>query len=75
MAKRQLTDRFEKVIGGAVVQTKLRDGNSYLAEWRRGDPLACGDDLDAEAAASAAQLKTYFDDRRLQHLIVNRGRA
>ena len=54
-AKRQLTERFEKAIDRAAMRAKLRDTDSYLAEWRRADPVACGDDIEAEAAAAAAQ--------------------
>src|SRR5919201_1282423 len=34
-AKRQLTERFEKAIDRAAMKAKLRDTDSYLAEWRR----------------------------------------
>ncbi|MGH6962092.1 MAG: virulence factor, partial [Dongiaceae bacterium] len=48
-AKRQLTERFEKAIDRAAMRAKLRDTDSYLAEWRRAAPVACGDELEAEA--------------------------
>ena len=41
-AKRQLTERFEKAIDRAAMKAKLRDTDSYLAEWRRADPAAEG---------------------------------
>src|SRR6185369_3297155 len=65
-AKRQLTERFEKAIDRAAMRAKLRDTDSYLAEWRRAEPVACGDDLEAEAASAAAKLEAEFDDARLQ---------
>lgn len=72
-AKRQLTERFEKAIDRAAMRAKLRDTDSYLAEWRRAEPVACGDDLEteaeAEAEAAAQRLETDFDDTRLAALV------
>ena len=47
------------------MRAKLRDTNSYLAEWRRADPVPCGEDLEAEAAAAAARLEAEWPDERL----------
>ena len=73
MAKRQLTERFEKAIDRAAMKAKLRDTDSYLAEWRRADPVACGDDLEAEATAAAAKREDGYDDARLQQLVDKGG--
>ena len=75
MAKRQLTERFEKAIDRAAMRAKLRDTDSYLAEWRRADPVDCGADLEAEAAAAAERLEADYDDARLQRLVDNGGLA
>lgn len=72
-AKRQLTERFEKAIDRAAMRAKLRDTDSYLAEWRRADPVTCGDDIEAEAAAAAAKLESEFPDDRLNSLVANGG--
>ena len=72
-AKRQLTERFEKAIDRAAMRAKLRDTDSYLAEWRRADPVICGDDIEAEAAAAAAKLESEFPDDRLNSLVANGG--
>jgi hypothetical protein len=72
-AKRQLTERFEKAIDRAAMRAKLRDTDSYLAEWRRADPVSCGDDIEAEAAAAAAKLESEFPDDRLNSLVANGG--
>jgi hypothetical protein len=74
-AKRQLTERFEKAIDRAAMRAKLRDTDSYLAEWRRADPVDCGVDLEAEAASAAERLEVEYDDARLQRLVENGGRA
>ncbi len=68
-AKRQLTERFEKAIDRAAMRAKLRDSDSYLAEWRRAAPQDCGDDLEEEADAAAARLESEYDVERLRALI------
>lgn len=72
-AKRQLDERFEKAIDRAAMRAKLRDTDSYLAEWRRGSPVECGDDLEAEASRAAERLEADFDDERLDRLVKNGG--
>lgn len=73
--KRQLSERFEKAIDRAAMRAKLRDTDSYLAEWRRAEPIDCGDDLEAEAAAAAARLEADYDDARLAALVSAGGLA
>ncbi|MDH3597689.1 MAG: virulence factor [Rhodospirillales bacterium] len=72
-AKRQLGERFEKSIDRAAMKAKLRDTDSYLAEWRRAAPEACGDDLEAEAQAAAERLERDYTDDRLQALVAAGG--
>ena len=74
-AKRQLDERFEKAIDRAAMKAKLRDTDSYLAEWRRAEPVECGDDLEAEAQSAADRLETEFDKDRLDRLVANGGLA
>jgi hypothetical protein len=73
-AKRQLAGRFEKAIDRAAMRDKATETDSYLAEWRRGDPQPCGPDLDAEADAAASQIEADYDDNRLDRLIAAGGR-
>jgi len=73
-AKRVLDVRFEKAIDRAAMKSGARDTDSYLAEWRRADPVPCGDDLEAEAALAAQRLEAEYDDARLKTLIDNGGR-
>lgn len=72
-AKVQLTERFEKAIDRAAMRAKLRDTDSYLAEWRRARPQPCGDDLEAEAEAAAARLEADYPDARLAALVAQGG--
>lgn len=69
VAKRQLDDRFEKAIDRAAMRADLKDSDSYLSEWRRADPVECGDDLEAEAAAAAQRLEEDFPPDRLRDLV------
>jgi hypothetical protein len=73
-AKRQLTERFEKAIDRAAMRAQLRDTDSYLGEWRRADPVPCGEDLEAEAAAAAERLETEWTEERLAKAVANGGR-
>jgi hypothetical protein len=72
-AKRQLDERFEKAIDRAAMRAKLRDTDSYLAEWRRAEPVDCGDDLESEASLAAQKLETEYDKERLDRLVDNGG--
>lgn len=68
-AKRQLGERFEKAIDRAAMRADLKDTDSYLAEWRRAEPAACGDDLEAEAEAAARRLEEDYPPDRLRDLV------
>ena len=65
--------RFQKAIDRAAMRAGKKDTDSYLAEWRRGDPVDCSDDLEAEASAHAARLETEFTDERLSSLVAAGG--
>ena len=73
--RRELPERFIQAIDQAAMQTGARDSEAYLAEWRRGRPEPCGDDMPAEADAARAALDTAFDPERLSSLVRNGGRA
>jgi hypothetical protein len=73
-AKVVLDERFEKAIDRAAMRSGARDTDSYLAEWRRTEPVDCGDDLAAEAKAKAARLEAEYDEDRLHRLVLNGGR-
>jgi len=74
-AKRVLNERFEKAIDRAAMRAGLRDTDSYLAEWRRADPIECGADLEAEAAAVAARLEAEFPEERLNQFVMAGGKT
>lgn len=72
-AKRQLSPRFESAIDRAAMKARLRDTDSYLAEWRRAAPVACGEDLEAEAQAAAEGLERDYPEARLAELVAAGG--
>lgn len=74
-AKVMLAPRFQQAIDRAAMRAGARDSDAYLAEWRRGDPEPCGDDLQGEADAAAARLEAGYDDARLAALVAAGGRA
>ena len=58
----------------------IREGDlgfsdAYLEEWRRADPVECGDELAQEADNACAAIETGYDKDRLKSLINNEGWA
>ena len=55
----------------------MRAGKSgsadYLADWKRSEPRACGDDMQAEADAEAAKIEALYSDEDLLRLIRAHG--
>lgn len=68
-AKVMLSQRFQDAIDRAAMRGKARDADSYLEEWRRADPVECGDDLETEAATAAGRIEAEYDDDRLTRLV------
>jgi Virulence factor len=73
-AKRQLSERFIRAIDAAAMHAGAKSADAYLSEWRRAEPIPCGDDLEAEADASAARLEAEYDTHRLAVLAKHDGR-
>ena len=73
-AKRQLSERFIRAIDAAAMHAGAKSDDAYLAEWRRGEAMPCGDDLKAEAAAAADRLEKEYDTHRLAILAKHDGR-
>ncbi len=72
--KRELPERFIQAVDRAAMRSGARDTDAYLAEWRRGEPEPCGEDLAAEADAAVAELEARYDAARLDALVRNGGR-
>jgi gamma-glutamyl:cysteine ligase YbdK (ATP-grasp superfamily) len=74
-ARRQLPERFEQAIDRAAMRAGLTGTDAYLEQWRRADPVPCGDDLEAEAEAAAAALEAEYTVEKVRELVANGGRA
>ena len=72
-AKRELPLRFTEAIDMCAMRVGAHETDAYLAEWRRGAPEPCGDDLEAEADAVLAHLETEYGRDRLRELVNNGG--
>ena len=73
--KRELPERFIQAIDASAMAVGARDSDAYLAEWRRGDPEPCSDDLATEADKAVADIVAAHDTTRLKALIANGGKA
>ena len=72
-AKIELSRRFAIAIDAAAMRDGADSTDDYLAEWRRGDPVECGEDLEAEAAAKAAELEEDYPADQVRQLVENGG--
>ena len=61
-AKVQLSHRFQEAVDRAAMRAGKSGSDAYLADWKRSDPRACGDDIQAEAAAEAARIEAKYSD-------------
>lgn len=73
-AKRELSLRFTEAIDMAAMRTGAAETDDYLAEWRRGDPVQVGDDLESEAQSAMDAIEKEYDKDRLVALVKNGGR-
>jgi hypothetical protein len=72
--KRMLDNRFMEAIDMAAMRAGATNTDDYLNDWRRGEPVAVGDDLVAEADKAKADLEAAFPLDRIKQLIGNGGR-
>jgi len=69
-----LSDRFQQAIDAAAMKDGASETDDYLAEWRRGEPQACGDDLMGEASAAAECIEAEYNAEKLRALIASGGK-
>jgi hypothetical protein len=72
-AKVQLSARFQEAVDRAAMRAGKGSSDAYLADWKRSDPVPCGEDLKAEAEAAAARIEASFTDEQLEALIRAKG--
>ncbi len=70
-----LADRFQEAIDMAAMRGGASDTDTYLADWRRAEPVPVGDDLALEADKAKADLEAAFTQEKLKTLIANGGKA
>lgn len=73
--KRMMAERFQEAIDMAAMRSGASDTDSYLADWRRAEPIGVGDDLLAEVEKAKADLETRFTQDTLKALIATGGKA
>ena len=73
-AKRELPKRFIEAIDACAMRTGASGTDAYLSDWRRAEPVECGDALEAEADAAAARLDVEYDRARLAAQVARGGR-
>ena len=72
-AKIELPRRFAIAIDAAAMKDRANSADDYLAEWRRSEPVSCGDDLDAEATKLAADIDAEYPAERVGKLVASGG--
>ena len=72
-ARRQLNVRFEKAIDRAAIRAKLHGTEDYLEQWRRSEPVACGDDLEAAAEQAANRIEQDYPEDRVERIVRSNG--
>ena len=72
-AKVQLSQRFQEAVDRAAMRAGKGSSDAYLADWKRSEPRACGEDIHAEVAAEAAKLEARYTDEALERLIRSKG--
>ncbi len=73
--KRELPERFMVAVDAAAMRAGAKDSDAYLADWRRGQPIACSDDLVAEADNAVAEIDQRYDRETLKGLVERGGKA
>ncbi len=73
--RRELPERFIQAVDAAAMGSVTQDADAYLAEWRRGSPISCSDDLVAEADNAVAEIEQRYDREALILLVQQGGRA
>ena len=74
-AKIELNRRFALAIDEAAMRDGADSTDDYLVDWRRGAPVECSDELEAEARRVAERLEAEFDGKLLAELVNSGGRA
>jgi hypothetical protein len=72
--KRELPPRFAEAIDMCAMRTGAHGSDAYLAEWRRGEPVQVGEDMEVEADRAVENILGEFDEETLKALVKAKGR-
>ena len=72
-AKRILSNRFQEAIDIAAMRSQSHNSIDYLAEWHRGQPEECSNDINAEADAKLSRVEFDYNEHRLTSMIKSDG--
>ena len=72
-SKIELHRRFAIAIDEAAMRGGAESTDDYLADWRKGEPADCSDDLATEAQSLAEQLEADYPSARVKGLVENGG--
>ena len=73
--KKMLSERFQEAIDMAAMRSGADDSDDYLDQWRKSDPIDCGDDLLAAVNSTVEQLEADYDRNRIKALVASGGIA
>jgi hypothetical protein len=71
--KVQLSHRFQEAVDRAAMRAGKASSADYLADWKRSEPRACGEDIQGEANAEATRIEARYSDDDLLRLIRAHG--
>ena len=72
-SKIQLSERFEQAIDRCAMKINAKDTDSYLAEWRKSEPIEISGEPLEIAQSHADKLEKEYDSNTLKLLITNNG--
>ena len=72
-AKIELHRRFALAIDEAAMRGGAESTDDYLADWRKGEPQDCSDELQTEAETLAAKLEAEYPSSVVKTLVENGG--
>ena len=68
-----LSNRFQKAIDIAAMRSQSHTDNDYLAEWHRGEPKECGNDINLEADVALSSIELDYNEDRLTAMTKSDG--
>ena len=72
-SKIQLSERFEQAIDRCAMKIDAKDSDSYMAEWKKSEPLEIMGYSEDIAKSHAEKIEKEYDDNTLKLLIANNG--